>query len=128
MRKSYSLLALSLVSLLLASCSSPHFFPRTQPLFAGLDESRMSTKSQQTIAKAKVDFRLAQKGMTPQYAKYIHTIPHTRSKVYEGDGYRVTMVKEDNSFRLRTGPEIVVSSCITGGRAYRYDEVDEVAD
>lgn len=113
---------------LLSSCANPHFFPRLRPLFPGLDEAQVPVSAQSALQHAKCDFQLAKHGKSPQYAKFVHTIPHTRSKVYEGQGYCLTMVHEDSRYPLRMGPEIIVLPSITGAGAYRYDEVDEVAE
>lgn len=78
------------------------------------------------LAQAKVDFQLARTGKTPQYAKFSKTIRFTRSKVYEGQGYRLTVVSEDSQYPHKKGPDIVLSPSITGGKPYHYDEVDEV--
>src|SRR4051812_13392062 len=108
MPKSSSLLALALLAAnLLSSCANPHFFPRTRPLFAGLDEANVPPTAKNSLAKAKVDFQLAKHGKAPHYAKLAHTIPHTRSQVFEGSGYRLTMVHKDTQYPHRQGPEIV---------------------
>lgn len=113
---------------LLSSCANPHFFPRLHPLFPGLDEAGLSAADRTTLAKAKTDFQLVKHGKAPQYATLVSADPHTRSRVYQGQSYCLTSVREDNPCCCRTGPEIVFSPTITGGKAYRYDEVDEVAE
>jgi hypothetical protein len=122
-----SLIAILSVSLL-SSCSNPHFFPRLRPLFPGLEEANLSCDAQNSLSQAKTDFMLVKHGKTPQHATLISSIPHTRSRLYEGQGYRLTSVRKDNIYPHRTGPEIVISPKITGGKAYHYDEVDEVAE
>ena len=122
-----SLLLSALFSLcMLVGCANPHFFPRTRPLFAGLDETHVPAGATTMLAQAKVDFQLARQGHAPQHAKYAQTIPFTRSKVYEGQGYRLTVVHEDIKYPHKKGPDIVLSSTITGGKPYHYGEVDEV--
>src|SRR5690242_11813577 len=78
-----------------AGTRNPHFFPRLHPLFAGLDESKIRGNARAMLARAKEDFQLARHGKEPRYAKYVSTIPYTHSRVYEGKGYRLTMVKKD---------------------------------
>ena len=117
-----------LVACLLSSCANPHFFPRLQPLFPGLDEAGLSAADQTALAQARTDFMLVKHGKTPQYAKLVSADPHSRSRVYQGQSYSLTSVREENMYPLRTGPEIVFSPSLTGGKSYRYDEVDEVAD
>jgi hypothetical protein len=117
-----------LVVCLLSSCANPHFFPRLQPLFPGLDEAGLSAADRTTLAQAKTDFLLVKHGKTPQYATLVSADPHTRSRVYQGQAYRLTSVREDNTYSLRNGPEIVFSPNLTGGKPYHYDEVDSVAE
>jgi hypothetical protein len=117
-----------LVISLLSSCANPHFFPRLRPLFPGLDEAGLSAADRTALAQAKTDFQRVKHGKTPQYATLVSAIPHTRSRVYQGQAYCLTSVREDNIYPHRTGPDIVVSPSITGGKAYHYDEVDEFAD
>jgi hypothetical protein len=129
MRKNYAVIAAVVLSLWLQTgCANPHFFPQMRPLFAGLNEEHLSPGAQKSLAEAKADFMLAKHGKTPQYATLAESVPNTRSKVYVGKGYRLTVVREDSIYPHRSGPAIVVSPCITGGKVYRYDEVDEVAD
>jgi hypothetical protein len=99
-----------------------------RPLFPGLTEAGMSAADRTALAQAKSDFQMVKHGKAPQHAQFVSTIPHTRSRVYQGQGYRLTFVREDNIYPHRTGPDIVVSPSITGGKAYHYDEVDEVAE
>lgn len=97
-------------------------------MFPGLDETQVPAPARGALQQAKTDFMLAKHGKTPQYAQYLHTIPHTRSKVYQGNGYCLTMVRIDHTYPLKSGPEIVIMPSLTGSGVYRYDEVDEVAD
>jgi hypothetical protein len=112
----------------LSSCANPHFFPRLHPLFPGLEEANLSPHAQNCLAQAKSDFLLLKHGEAPRHATLARTVPHSRSKVYEGPGYRLTMVREENSCAPRMGPEIMVASTITGGPAYHYDEIDDIND
>lgn len=124
-----ALAAFTLVaSFILSSCANPHFFPRLRPLFPGLAETGLSAPARNSLARAKADFLLLKQGQPPQHAKFVSTIPYTRSRVYSGQGYRLTMVRQDNIYPHKVGAEIVVSPSITGGKAYHYDEVDEVAE
>ena len=117
----------SLVLLFLPACAGKqyaHFFPRTRPLFAGLDEACVCARAKPLLEKAKVDFQLARHGKEPRYAKYVSTIPYTQSRVYDGKGYRITMVKKDIIPAHYEGPQIVLDASITGGEPFTYDEVD----
>jgi hypothetical protein len=129
MSKKFFLLAAAVLSVgIQTGCANPHFFPQMRPLFAGLNEEHLSPGAQRSLAEAKADFMLAKHGKTPQYAALAQSVPNSRSKIYVGKGYRLTVVREDNIHPHRSGPAIVVSPSITGGKAYRYDEVDEVAE
>jgi hypothetical protein len=97
-------------------------------LFPGLDEAGLSAADMTALAQAKTDFVLVKHGKTPQYATLISADPYSRSRVYQGKSYRLTSVREDNTYPLRNGPEIVFSPSLTGGKPYHYDEVDELAD
>lgn len=119
-----AILAIGAASLL-ASCADPHFMPRTRPLFIGLEETAVPDSARNSLNRAKADFQLARNGRAPLYARYVEVIPHSSSKVYEGDGYRLTLVREEFPHGYREGPAIVISSRITGGAAFHYDEVDE---
>jgi hypothetical protein len=76
------------------------------------------------LARAKVDFQLARHASPPQYAHFVGTASSGDAKVYEGDGYRLTMVNRDLVHHQEVGPDIVLDPAITGGRSYRYDEID----
>ena len=105
-----------------------NFFPRLHPLFAGLDETKVRASAKPLLAKAKEDFQLARHGKAPRHAKYTGTIPCTRSRVYEGKGYRITMVKKDLVLSHSEGPQIVLDASITGGKPFSYDEIDVTGD
>ncbi len=107
---------------------NPHFFPRMHPLFAGLDEQKFRGGAKAMLAEAKADFILARHGKDPQHAKYASTIPYTHSRVFEGRGYQLTLVKKDEIARLYVGPKIMLNSKITGGAPFAYDEVDCLGD
>ena len=79
------------------------------------------------LAQAKVDFQLARHGRTPQYAKYAHMNRSSHSKVYEGQGYRLTIVHQDSIYPHEEGPDILLYPRITGGEPYHYDEVDSIS-
>jgi len=110
----------------LTSCASEHFFPRVKPLFVGLNEAAVPAKSRTALAKAKVDFQLARHASAPQYAHYVGTAPYTNSKIYEGDGYRVTLVNKNVVAYQEIGPDIVLDPSVTGGSSYHYNEVDRI--
>lgn len=110
----------------LTCCAGEHFFPRVKPLFVGLNEGSVPAKSRTALAKAKVDFQLARHASAPQYAHYVGTTPYTNSKVYEGDGYRVTLVHKDMVAYQDVGPDIVIDASVTGGNSYKYNEVDRI--
>lgn len=132
MRISSLLLVVSSLALaVFAGCAGPqtaHFFPRMRPLFSGLDETGMNAEAQAALAEAKADFQLAKRGQEPRHASYVDTLPHTQSKVYQGRGYRLTKVRDHAFYAHSDGAEIVIEPRITGGKPYRYDEVDEVVD
>ena len=127
----FAFLILSIVFLSLPGCAGRQnacFFPRVHPLFAGLDESKVCGCARPMLAKAKEDFQLARHGKEPCHAKYVSTIPYTRSRVYEGKGYRITMVNKDIVPAHYEGPQIVLDAGITGGKPFTYDEVDVTGD
>jgi hypothetical protein len=113
-----------------AGCAggNPHFMPRMHPLFGGLDEQKLGHGAKAMLAEAKADFLLVRHGKDPQYAKYASTIPYTHSRVFEGRGYQLTMVRKDEIARLYVGPKIVIKAAITGGQPFAYDEVDCLGD
>ena len=123
------LLALALP--FLAGCAgggNPHFFPRTHPLFAGFDEARLGGGAKAMLAEAKEDFALARHGGQPAHAKFASTIPGTHSRVYDGRGYRLTIVDRDDVVSHEIGPKIVLNAPITGGAPFSYDEVNVLGD
>jgi hypothetical protein len=116
---------------ILSGCAGPqkaHFFPSWQPLFAGLDESGIRPGARQALTEAKADFELARQNKEPRFAQYVSTIPNTHSRIYQGKGYRLTMVNKDVVFSRSHGPEIVLDASITGGKPFTYDEVNEISD
>lgn len=110
--------------LVLTACANEHFFPRLRPLFPGVDEAAVSPKARPALAKAKVDFQLARQASPPQYAHYVGKAPYSNSKIYEGDGYRLTLVNKDFVHYQEVGPDIVLDPSLTGGRSYHYNEID----
>ena len=129
-RNAFSTL-LSIALLALSACAGPNsasFFPRMHPLFAGLDETKVCGCAKESLAKAKADFLLARRGKEPVHAKYVSTIPYTHSRVFEGKGYCITMVKKDIVDSFYEGPKIVLNSSITGGKPFTYDEVEVTGD
>ena len=115
---------LPLAFLTLSACSSPHFFPRLKPLFPGLDESKMSASARASLGKAKQDFQLARHKKEPVNAHYVSTLPYSHSRVFEGDGYCITMTNRNRVKYTELGPKIVISASITGGKPFCYDEID----
>jgi hypothetical protein len=116
---------------ILPGCASPqnvHFFPRWHPLFAGSDESGIRPGARPALAEAKADFELARHTKEPQFAQYAGTIPNTHSRIYQGKGYRLTMVRKDAWVSHSHGPEIILDATITGGNPFTYDEISEVQD
>lgn len=129
-RNAFSAL-LSIAMLALPACAgsnSAGFFPRMHPLFAGLDETKVSGCAKASLAQAKEDFLRARHGREPVHAKYVSTIPYTHSRVFEGKGYCITLVKKDLVDSFYEGPKIVLESSITGGKPYAYDEVEVTGD
>jgi hypothetical protein len=108
--------------------TNPHWFPRARPLFAGLDEGKVRPSARAALAEAKVDFQLARHDKALRYAKYVSTIPYTNSRVYQGKGYRLTIVHKDLGVSHSDGPDILLDASITGGKPFSYDEIDEVVD
>jgi hypothetical protein len=123
--KTYILQLMVASLLLLDGCANPHFFPRFKPLFPGFLEDSLSMSARKALAKAKTDFELARHCHEPRYAKYVGMESTSQSRIYQGDGYRLTMV--DRTDPTETGPSIVLGPCITGGKPWLYDEVDEVS-
>jgi hypothetical protein len=78
--------ALAAALSLLASCANPHFLPRTRPLFPGLNEHSVSVENQAALSQAKADFLQVKHGNPPVHARLVQTLPHSRSKVYQGQG------------------------------------------
>ena len=113
---------------LLSGCASVHFFPQTKPLFLGLDETRVPVAARAALAQAKVDFQLARQGEPPRYAKYVKTISYSYSKVYQGNGYKVTEVNKNLVDVRMAGPEIVLEPSLTGDKPYHYDEIVSVGE
>ncbi len=112
----------------LSACASEHFFPRLKPLFAGLEESQVPVSARRSLAEAKVDFQLARQGMNPHYAKAAGTLPCSHSRVFEGNGYQLTLVDKDLAHITLKGPQIVLGSRITQGQSYHYDEIDRLGE
>ena len=74
--------------------------------------------------QAKGDFQRARHDEAPRYAVYSGASCSPRGKVYQGRGYRVTLVHEETPNGWYDGPEIVLEPGLTGGLPYRYSEVD----
>lgn len=129
-RITFTPIPLAIVCAVLTGCAGgdPHFMPRMHPLFAKLDEQKLGNRAKAMLAEAKADFLLARQGKDPQYAKYASTIPYTHSRVFEGRGYRLTLVNKDEIAHRYVGPKIVINAAITGGQAFSYDEVDCLGD
>ncbi len=111
---------------MMACCSNPHVLPRLKPLFGGFDESTVPVSARVLLDHAREDFQLARHCHEPVHAKRAGVISDTHSRVFKGDGYTLTMVNKDQVNVLLTGPEIVLSSKITNGKPYRYDEIDRI--
>lgn len=111
-----------------ASCANPHFFPKCRPLFPGLNEQAMSPAERTTLSRAKADFMRVKHGHPPLHARLTETAPWSPTKVYQGDGYTLTAVDHGTTMPNRAGPDIVISPSITGGKPYRYDEVEWTSD
>ena len=109
-------------------CANPHFFPRLRPLFIDLDETKVPASAQNVLLQAKSDFQRARHDEIPRYAVYSGASSNPRGKVYQGHGYRVTMVHEETPNGWFAGPEIVLEPGITGGLPYRYSEVDLIKE
>jgi hypothetical protein len=107
----------------LTGCSSPHFFPHSRPLFAGLEEETLSPQARIQVAKAKEDFQKLRHHQPPAHAtsegRAVTALGEVSS--YRGDGYRILVT--DKSSAGRGGPSIVIDPKVTGGAAYEYDEV-----
>ncbi len=121
------LASLTLSFLPLVSCASEHWFPRAQPLFVGLNEASVPASARAALSRAKADFQRARHGETPLYAHFSGTATSSYSKVYEGDGYRITLVNKYMMVYSDIGADIVLDSSITGGQPLHYSEVDRVS-
>lgn len=106
------------------SCSSPHVLPCLKPVFVGLDESKVPPTARNQLEKAKHDFRCVRACGQACHAHDSGRIPHTKSRKFVGDGYEITLVDSWAGFVHRRGPQIVIQPCITGGKVYRYDEIE----
>jgi len=125
----FASILITIACAILTGCGgNPHFMPRTHPIFAGLDEQKLSNSAKAMLAEAKADFQLARQGKEPSHAKYASTIPGTHSRVFEGRGYELTLVNKDEIVCLCVGPKIVLKSAITGGQPFEYDEVNRLGD
>lgn len=127
----HSRVVLPLVTLLalgLSSCASHSVMPRTKALFAGLDESRLSSIALGKLAKAKRDFECVRACGKPCHASDVGLVSHSQSRRFAGDGYEITLVNTWSGFIHRQGPEIVIDPSITGGKPFRYDEIDVTDD
>lgn len=99
-----------------------------KPLLVGFDESTLSPSARHKLARAKTDFLYARSGKLPQLARETAKQPNSNSRVFRGDGYEITLVDDSVGFVHRTGPAIVLESGITGGEAFRYEEVERWDD
>lgn len=126
----FASIILAISASILTGCAggNPHFLPRTRPLFAGLDEQKLSSGTKAMLEQAKTDFQLARHGGDPHYARFSSTIPGTHSRVFEGKGYRLTLVNKDMIVNHYVGPQIVLNAAITGGKPFTYDEVNCLGD
>jgi len=115
-----------LASTLLVGCANPHFFPSTRCLFPGMDESCVPGRCRLALAEAKEDFHRAQRGQLPVHARFVCGIAGTHSKIFDGKGYRITLVDKDFPSQHAKGPEIVLYSSLTGGAAYHYDRIENL--
>ncbi len=117
-----------LAALTLAACADPHFFPRARPLFVDFDDTKVPQSARNALLEAKCDFQRARDYERPRFAVYSGRSCHPRGKVYQGRGYRVNMVHEENSTGCLDGPEIVLEPSLTGGQPFRYSEVDTIKE
>ena len=120
------LMAGVMASTLLVGCANPHFFPCTRCLFPGMDESSVPSRCRQALAEAKEDFQRVQHGQLPAHAKFVCGIACTHSKIFDGNGYRITLVDKDFPSQHAKGPDIVLHSSLTGGAAYHYDRIENL--
>lgn len=123
-RAFFTALLIGCATLAGTSCSSPHVLPCLKPVFVGLDESKVPETARHQLAKAKQDFRCVRACGTACHAHDGGPIPHTKTRKFVGDGYEITMVDSWAGFVHRRGPQIVIQPCITGGKPYRYDEIE----
>ena len=118
----------ALAALAMTGCANPHFFPRLRPLFVDLNETQVPASARSVLLQAKSDFQRARHHEIPRYAIYSGRRDNPWGKVYQGHGYRVTMVHQESSTGVLDGPAIVLDPSITGGQSYRYDEVDLIRE
>src|SRR4051794_31009769 len=83
----FAVTALMITASLGWAAGNSHWFPRSKPLFAGLDESHLSLGARQKLEHAKVDFVRAKHGQAPVFARYLKTVRPGYNRVYTGDGY-----------------------------------------
>lgn len=117
-----------LLALICTNCAPHAVLPRTKALFAGLDESRLPAAAVAKLAKAKRDFACVRACGKPCHASDAGRVPHSQSRRFTGDGYEITLVKASSGFNHREGVEIVISPSITGGKQFRYEEIDVIDD
>lgn len=122
------LLLAAFFALALASCASHAVLPRTKALFAGLDESRLPAAAVAKLAKAKRDFACVRACGKPCHASDAGRVPNSQSRRFTGDGYEITLVNASSGFNHREGVEITISPSITGGKPFRYEEIDVIDD
>lgn len=113
---------------LLTSCASSHLFPKSQPLFTGLDESKVPAKARPAVENAKEDFRLAQRGGEPRHAHQVTGVVCAQQKLYKGDGYLLTVRDNDLVRPQEHGVRVVLEARLTGGRPFCFDDIDRSAD
>lgn len=110
-------------SMTLSACANPHFFPYDRPLFSGMEHVKGTPEAQRALAEAKEDFTRALHDQEPLHARYVSTLPYSHSRVYVGNGYRLTIVHQDLINYQKDGPAITLDSTITGGAPYSFDEI-----
>ncbi len=113
---------------LLAGCASNHLFPKSQPLFTGLDETKVPSKCRVAVANAKEDFLRAQRREKPLHAREVTGVVCAQQKLYRGDGYLLTVRDNDLVRPQEHGVRVVLESRLTGGHSFCYDDIDRSAD
>lgn len=110
----------------LTSCFCQGWQPWKQPVFPGLDTTRVSTARAPDLVAAQEDFVLARRGLIPRHAVFVGGDRGAGFRSYQGNGYDLTAFWGGR--RAREGAQIVLHHSITGTTPFRYDDSHEWLD